>query len=133
MVSADDQSGGYSNLIGSVVVGLFSKLTDILQALSISSPFAGYHIVISSLSSQIFAVGVGLGLTWFINGAIKGGTHIDNSSVRLNVKTGLVGLGILSLYSILNLDEGKIKMKQPRILIFSYVTLVAGFIILSLE
>lgn len=132
LVSAD-QATGSTNLVGSVVVGFFSKLTDILHALSATTPFAANHVVTSSLASQIFSIGIGLGLTWCINGAIRGSTHIDNSAVKFNVRIGLVAVGILALFSVFNFRDSKICYAQPKLMLCSYFLLVLGFIILSLE
>ena len=126
------QAKSNTNVIGSVVVGLFSKLTDILHALSVSTPYAGYHVVTSSVASQIFAIGVGLGLTWFINGAVRGSTHIDNTAVRLNVHSGLIAVSIFTLFALYNFREGKTSVGQPRLLVASFFILVLGFVILSI-
>ena len=118
--------------IGPFVVAFFSQLTEIMRALTVSSPAAAGHIITASLAAQVFAVAVGLGLPWLVNGLARGSTEIDSAAVRMNVKTSLVASTILAIYSIIHVRGDKIQFNRSYVLLVAYVVVAVAFIVLSL-
>ena len=121
-----------SEFIGPFVVATFSQLTEIMKAVTVSSPAAASHIITASLAAQVFAVAMGLGLPWLINGIARGSTQTDSSSVRLHVKTSLIASGVLAIFAILHTRGGKIYFERSLLLLAAYVVIAIAFIVLSL-
>ena len=117
------------NILGSVVVALSSQLTDILLAVTASTTLASLHVFTNSVSSQIFAISVGLGLPWLVNALVHGSTQIDKAAVSTNLVTTFVVLATFVTYCLFNFRSGK--LQNSKMLLAAYLVVVIGFISVS--
>jgi Ca2+/Na+ antiporter len=128
MASRDIQS--QPNIVGSLVVAMFSQLTEILKAITAKDNQNRAHVIMSSMSSQIFAISIGLGLPWLITSLINGSTPVDSGAVSQSLRTTFGSIILFAIFIVLNYRNGQ--LLNMKYLIPVYIVAIVGFILASL-
>jgi Ca2+/Na+ antiporter len=113
-------SGVPSRFVGPIIVAGFSKIPEILESSTrrdqISSTFLG---------SQIFSLGIGLGVPWLINGYIRGSTVLDSRSLMPCLKASFLAIAIVAIYSAFSIKSRTVHFSKSYPLILGYLTVLA--------
>ena len=125
----------FSGLIAWIAKGWISNEIPIIALLAQSTDIvgimAGTHTLVCSLSSQNFAVFIGLGVPWLMRYIVHGPTVTSGASAVYNsFKLAALGSAIFLVYTLFNTKEKMVHFDKFKYFFFLYpIFFILGFIL----
>ena len=112
-----------SHIVGPIVLGLLSQLGELVRSATATTDQARAHVVSTALSSQVYSVGLGLGLPWMVRGFwSEHKLEVNQALIEKCVIISLIAVGVFSVYCLIHAGKD-MELKSGKWLIFGYVFL----------
>ena len=112
-----------SHIVGPIVLGLLSQVGELVKSTSATTDQARAHVVSTALSTQVYSVGVGLGLPWMVRGLwSEHKLDVNQALIQKCVIISLIAVGVFTVYCLMHASKG-MELQSGKWLIFGYVFL----------